>query len=225
MEAVRSGRATVTSLAVVVCVAFDHRAPVAGLQKFKNCICACERVDLVLEVSGTYDMIVQAHLASLADYADEMQRLAPQLAEFALKVETNFVARKVERSAREKCLWVPCNEGRRRVDTTSINKILAEGDYMRLCLSDSECLVHDTIRHLLSQLEEEQFIQVHRSAVLRVAFIDRLVHRGRRWIARLKDGSEQPVAKSHVAEVLRRISDDSSPAEARSPKLRLISEQ
>lgn len=209
-----------SNLVVIVCVAFDHRAPVSGLQQFKECICACPRVQTVLEVSGTFDLIVQAQLSSLAEYAEQMRRIAPQLAEYALKVETNFVARKVERAKEERCLWVPCPDGRRRIEVGMINKILAEGDYMRLCTNDSECLVHDTIRHLLSSLDDGQFIQLHRSTVVRVDFIERLMHRRRRWVARLRDGSEQAVAKSHVAKVLQLIAGDSAKLEPASPKAR-----
>lgn len=201
-------------LAVVVCVAFDHRASFAGLKSFKDCICACPFVEAVLEVSGTFDLIVHARLSSLQDYTEQMERIAPQLAEFAQRVESNFVGRKVERTEKECALWVPCREGLRRIDAGMINKIVAEGDYMRLCMDDSECLVHDTIRHLITQLDEGQFIQLHRSMIARVDYIDRLLHKERRWIARLRDGTEQSVAKSRVADILRKLSSDSSKVNA-----------
>lgn len=194
-----------TGLTVIVCVAFDHRAPSEELKRFKSCVAACSCVETLMEVSGTYDLIAQVHLPSLADYLERMEQIAPQLALYALKVESSFVGRRLERSSRGRTLWVPCREGRRQIDAGMINKIVAEGDYMRICMDDSECLVHDTIRHLLTQLDGEQFIQLHRSSVVRVDFIDRLTHSRRRWIARLRDGTEQAVAKSHVADVLRLI--------------------
>lgn len=197
-------------LAVVICLAFDHRAPFAALKKFKECICACRSVEAVMETTGTFDMIVHARLPSLTEYTEQIDRIGPQLAAFVSRLESNFVARRVERNGVSHALWVPCKEGKRRIDTGMINKIVAEGDYMRLCMNDGECLVHDTIRHLLAQLDREQFIQLHRSAIVRVDYIDRLMHREHRWVARLRDGTEQAVAKSRVGAILRTLSIDSS---------------
>ncbi|MCW3797270.1 LytTR family transcriptional regulator [Sphingomonas sp. BN140010] len=160
---------------------------------------------------------MHARLSSLEEYTTEMERIAPQLAEYASRVESNFVARKVDRTPKECALWVPCREGRRRIDASMINKINAEGDYMRLYMDGSDCLVHDTIRHLMAQLDAEQFIQLHRSTVVRADFIDRLMHRERRWVARLRDGTEQAVAKSRVGAILRSLSADSSTGGSVSP--------
>lgn len=76
------------------------------------------------------------------------------------------------------------------------------------------CLIHSTIRALKEQLDA-RFIQLHRSWLVRIDFIDRLIHEDRRWIARLCDGSQLPVAKSHVAEVLKLMTHD--PHEMRAP--------
>jgi len=61
-------------LNVVVCVAFDHRADAEGLSRFKKCICNCDFVDVAMEVSGTFDMIVQGKIATLENYTAEMDR-------------------------------------------------------------------------------------------------------------------------------------------------------
>ena len=197
-----------TDLHVVVCIRFDHRADSEGLRKFKDCIGACPHVEAVMEVAGTYDMIVQARFASLLEYGERMEDIAQQLAEFALTVEANFVGRKRERVDQCRFLLVPCPDGHRRIDVSMINKVVAEGDYMRLCLDGSECLVHQTIRQLALQLDPDQFVQLHRSAIVRIDFVERIIHRQRRWIARLSDGTEQMIAKSHVAEVMRIMSRD-----------------
>jgi len=87
--------------------------------------------------------------------------------------------------------------------------VVAEGDYMRVFVRDWHCLIHSTIRALRDQLDA-RFIQLHRSSIVRIDFIDRLLHQDRRWIARLGDGSQQPVAKSHVSAVLDIMAHDSS---------------
>ncbi len=196
-------------LDVVVCVAFDHRSDADGLERFKSCICHCEFVEVALEVSGTFDMIVQGKIESLAAYTEQMDRIRPQLAAFVTRIETNFVSKRTERrSAVEKFMWVPCVGGRKRIEVGMIDKVAAEGDYMRLYIQGWHCLIHSTI-HALKEHLDARYIQLHRSSIVRIDFIERLLHQDRRWIARLRDGSHQPVAKSHVSEVLDLMSRES----------------
>lgn len=197
-------------LNVIVCVVFDHRSDPMGLERFKNCISNCDFVEVAMEVSGTFDMIVQGEVETLAAYTEQMDRIRPQLAAFVTRIETNFVCKKIERkSAAEKSMWVPCLGGRKRIEIGMIDKVVAEGDYMRLCIQDWHCLIHSTI-HALKVKLDARFIQLHRSSIVRIDFIERLLHRDRRWIACLRDGSQQCVAQSHVAEVLELMGRESS---------------
>jgi hypothetical protein len=202
-----------SDLAVVVCVAFDHRAPADRLATFKNCILNCPLVDTALEVAGTFDLIVQGRCSSLAEYNENMDRIRSQLAEFVTRIETNFVA-KVKQRVREQdevgALWLPCEGGRKRVEAHLIDKIVAEGDYMRVHVGSWNCLVHHTMRALCEQLSSSHFLKLHRSVLVRTGFIDRLVHDRHRWKARLRDGTHVSIAKSHHKEVLRLLSSESS---------------
>jgi len=205
-------------LNVVVCVAFDHRADAEGLNRFKECICHCDFVDVAMEVTGSYDMIVQGRIDTLAHYTEAMDRIRPQLAQFVTRIETNFVGRKIERLPEgEDFMWVPCAGGRKRIDMGMIDKVIAEGDYMRLFVHDWHCLIHTTI-HALKERLDARFIQLHRSSIVRIDFIDRLMHHDRRWIARLRDGSQQSVAKSHVSAVLDLMAHDSPVRECKTAK-------
>lgn len=211
-------------LNVIVCIAFDHRADAAGLERFRECIINCQFVEVTMDVSGPYDMIVQGRITTLAGYNKEMSRIRPQLAEFVERIETNFVCRRIERSSDVTTfMWVPCVGGRKRVDIGTIDKVLAEGDYMRIFIQDWQCLIHCTIRALGAQLDA-RFIQLHRSSIVRIDFIDRLMHHDRRWIAILQDGSQQSVAKSHVAALLELMSHESSTVERHSAKCDTIIE-
>lgn len=207
-----------TDLNVVVCVAFDHRAPPSRLRQFKDCVMACPKVVSVLEVSGTFDLIVHAEFASLAAYNEQMEELREDLATLVTRIEANFVARNIRRDEPKCTLWIPCHGGRRRIEASMIDKIIAEGDYMRVHVGDWNSLLHDTIRHLSSKLDPEHFIRLHRSVIVRVDFIDRLLHQGSRWVARLKDGTHQRVAKSHVSDILKLMTIDSSKPEMLSAK-------
>jgi hypothetical protein len=71
--------------------------------------------------------------------------------------------------------------------------------------------------HLAAELAGAGFVQLHRSWLVRITFIERLLHDGRRWTARLCDGSEIGVAKSHTQDVLRIMAGESSTDHAHSP--------
>jgi hypothetical protein len=205
-----------TRLDVVVCVAFDHRAPVEGLSKFKECIIRCPFVDSAMEVTGTFDLIVQGSCGSLTEYTESMERIRPQLAQYVSRVDANFISKKVEtRSAAdaEGALWLPCEGGRKQVQAYLIDKIVAEGDYMRVHVGAWNCLVHHTMQRLCAQLHDCGFVRLHRSSLVRIGFIDRLTHDEHRWKVRLCDGTHVTVAKSHVREVLRLIGGESSTPE------------
>lgn len=195
-----------SELTVVICVSFDHRADVAGFEAFRRCITSCPFVDVAMEVTGSFDMILQGHIDSLPEYTRQMDAIRAPLAKYVTRLESNFVSKKIVRTAAtEKCIWVPCEDGRKRIDIGLIDKVIAEGDYMRLFIGDWQCLIHATISALRGQLDE-RFMQLHRSAIVRIDFIDRLIHSGRRWVAVLNDGSRQAVAKSHVGDVAQLLS-------------------
>lgn len=195
----------IADLAVILCIAFDHRADVVGLASFRACISACPYVDVTMEVTGSYDLIIEGHAASLSDYSKQMDSIRPLLAKFVRRIDCNFVSKKVvRRTTQTGSFWVPCEDGSRRVDIGLIDKIVAEGDYMRLFIGEWNCLIHATISALQKQLDD-RFIQIHRSTIVRIDFIDRLLHPGRRWVARLNDGSLLAIAKSHVSDVAKLI--------------------
>ena len=194
----------IANLGVIVCVAFDHRASPDGLRRFKDCIERCPFVDTTLEVSGTYDLIVQGSCASFAEYSEQLERIRPHLAEFAARLEPNFISKTIERNSAEDrtdALWLPCEGGHRQVQASMIDKIEAEGDYMRVYVGDWNCLVHVTMHGLSERLLTCGFIRLNRSSLVRISFIDRLVQNGNCWTARLCDGSQTSVAKAGVQRV------------------------
>ncbi|GAA3998191.1 LytTR family transcriptional regulator DNA-binding domain-containing protein [Sphingomonas humi] len=200
-----------TQLVVIACLAFDHRASADGLQKFKACLLQCPQVERVMEVCGTFDLIIQGHCEDMGDYTRGMEQLRQPLSEFVTRIETSFVTRTVDRDmpARSGALWLPCKDGRRRVEYRQIDKVVADGDYMRVHVGDWNCLLHDTMGHLAEELAGAGFVQLHRSWLVRIDFIDKLIHDQRRWTARLLDGTLVGVAKSHTQDVLRIVAGES----------------
>ena len=67
------------------------------------------------------------------------------------------------------------------------------------------------------QLADSGFVRLHRSWLVRVGFIDRLIHQEQRWTARLIDGSHVRVAKSHIRDVLALMTNESSTPYGGSP--------
>lgn len=201
-----------TQLVVIACLAFDHRASAEGLQRFKACLVQCPQVERVMEVCGTFDLIVQCHCEDMGDWTRGMERLHKPLSEFVTRLETSFVARTMDRPATADstgALWLPCKDGRRRVEYRQIDKIVADGDYMRVHVGDWSCLLHDTMAHLARELAGAGFVQLHRSWLVRIDFIDKLIHDQRRWTACLNDGTLVSVAKSHTQDVLRIVAGES----------------
>lgn len=210
-----------TQLIVIACLAFDHRAPTDGLQRFKACILQCPQVERAMEVCGTFDLIIQGRCSDVAEFNSGMERLRAPLSLFVTRIETSFVARTMDRPAQENesgSLWLPCKDGRRRVEYRQIDKIVAEGDYMRVHVGEWNCLVHHTMAKLREQLTSPEFIRLRRSCLVRTGFIERLTHEGRRWTARLKDGTHVPIAQTSVAQVVRLIAGESSSVRRASSK-------
>jgi hypothetical protein len=202
----------IADIAIIVCIAFDYRKSADGLKRFKDCIIQCPFVETTMHVAGTYDLIVRGSCTSLDEYGEQMERIRPYIAEFAARLEVNFIsATRLHKDHDEReALWLPCEGGHKRVPASKIDKIEAEGDYMRVFVGEWNCLIHDTMNHLAERLSTAHFIKLHRSHLVRVSFIERLLHEGHRWTARLHDGSRVSIAKSRVGPVLRLVTAESS---------------
>lgn len=202
-----------TRLKVLVCVAFDHRAPLEGLDQFKRCVLRCSFVESAMEVTGTFDLVVQGSCASLTEYTENMELIRPQLANYVSRIDTNFISKMVEVGTgedTETSIWLPCEGGRKSVAARLIDKVVAEGDYMRVHVGNWSCLVHVTMQRLFQKLGHAAFIKLHRSSLVRVGFIERVVHEDHRWLARLRDGTSVTVARSHVHNILHLMTAESS---------------
>lgn len=98
--------------------------------------------------------------------------------------------------------WVPDQSGLVRIAVGDVDRITAERDYMRLHVGRRSWLIYRTIAKLESELDPEIFIRVHRSAILRRDTIVALTRDAMgHWAARLADGSEQRIGRSHIADV------------------------
>src|SRR5689334_16740210 len=102
-------------LLVLLCFALDHRADPAELTEFKNRMMAMAEVSM--ETEGAFDFIVQLRVPSLLHFSETLKELAVDLRQFVVHYETSFVCKRFVRPSEcDECLWVPCTDGRQRVE-------------------------------------------------------------------------------------------------------------
>lgn len=89
----------------------------------------------------------------------------------------------------EREVWVRGSQGTMtRVALTDIRFVTSEDDYIRLHLADRSYLVRMSIRAFAAQVPDEDFIRVHRNALVRRAAIVDVARTGSRVQAVLADG-------------------------------------
>ena len=102
--------------------------------------------------------------------------------------------------------WVPDSSGLVRIAAQDIERITAERDYMRLHVGRRSWLIYRTIGRLEEELDPDLFIRVHRSVILRrdtIAGISR--DSAGHWAARLSNGEEVRIGRSHMDDVKKLI--------------------
>ena len=92
--------------------------------------------------------------------------------------------------------WASDISGLVRIAAQDVDRVSAERDYMRLHVGRRSWLIHHSMAALEDGLDPEKFVRLHRSAIVRKDFITGFSrNQSGRWIARLADGTEQPVGR------------------------------
>jgi two-component system, LytTR family, response regulator AlgR len=98
--------------------------------------------------------------------------------------------------------WASDLSGLVRIAASDIDRVSAERDYMRLHVGRRSWLIHHSMTALEEGLDPEMFVRLHRSAIVRKDFIAGFSRNpSGRWIARLADGTEQPVGRLYSEKV------------------------
>lgn len=196
-------------LRVIVCVAFNRNAPPDQVSALKKAVVACPSTLHAVEVTGTFDFLMELAVPDVATFNERLNFVAASVANLVQRYEVNFVSKRfVHRNGDGRAIWVQCEKGMKRIDASVIDKVTAEGDYMRVHSNGGSWILHATMRSIVERLGPEDFVQIHRSAVVRTNFIDHLVQEGGRWVASLHDGTCERVAKSHVVDALNHVRTD-----------------
>ena len=92
--------------------------------------------------------------------------------------------------------WASDLSGLVRIAARDVDRVSAERDYMRLHVGRRSWLIHHSMTALEEGLDPELFVRLHRSAIVRKDFIAGFTRNpSGRWLARLSDGTEQPVGR------------------------------
>ncbi|AYJ85052.1 DNA-binding response regulator (plasmid) [Sphingomonas paeninsulae] len=95
--------------------------------------------------------------------------------------------------------WVPHRSEVIRIAATTIERIEAERDYMRLHIGPRSFLLHQTISALEQRLDPARFIRLHRSTIVRRDLIAKLRHDGLgTWYAVLASDCEIRIGRSYL---------------------------
>ena len=98
--------------------------------------------------------------------------------------------------------WASDLTGLVRIAARDIDRVSAERDYMRLHVGMRSWLIHPSMSALEEGLDPATFVRLHRSAIVRREFITGFQRNpSGRWIARLADGTEQPVGRLYADSV------------------------
>ena len=98
--------------------------------------------------------------------------------------------------------WASDLTGLVRIAARDIDRVSAERDYMRLHVGTRSWLIHHSMSALEEGLDPATFVRLHRSAIVRRDFIAGFQRNpSGRWIARLADGTEQPVGRLYADSV------------------------
>jgi len=102
-------------------------------------------------------------------------------------------------------LFARTRDGIVPIPVETIRRVRATGDYVEVHASGGRHLLHMGLAELASRLDPERFCRVHRSEIVNLDQVDRLVSFDeRRLLVRLKDGTEI-VASRSGSETLRRL--------------------
>lgn len=190
-------------LRILLCIEFDRRATPAAVSSLKSVLLDCPNCIHSIDVTGAFDLIAEFAAPGIGWYKSWLAGLAEPFARIVNRYEANFVfGRAVRRTIDDDAIWVPEDGGFTRIDSALIDKVTAEGDYVRIHSQGKSWMLHETMKSLSRRLHSADFLRIHRSAIVRYRFINRVAREGGHWVAHLADGTSESVARSHVAETL-----------------------
>ncbi len=193
----------------ILCLAFEPHSSLDETKAFERFIIDRPEVLHAVESEGSFDFMVEARFDGMSDYHEFMALLASGFPQLFRKKKASFVCRRFI-AGTERSVWVLQSGSRVRVDLNKVERVTAEGDYVRLHVDGQAYLHHSTMHSIEDALDPARFIRVHRSAILRLSCIERVHRVDGGWVAECHDGSVHRVAKGHAEALMERLSALSS---------------
>lgn len=156
----------------------------------------------VVFITAFDQFAVAAFEVEAVDYL--MKPVEPKRLERALQRARNYLRRRDQGEIRRperaspylEEFWASDLTGLVRIASRDIDRVSAERDYMRLHVGRRSWLIHHSMAALEEGLDPALFVRLHRSAIVRKDFIAGFSRNpSGRWLARLADGTEQPVGR------------------------------
>jgi DNA-binding LytR/AlgR family response regulator len=95
-------------------------------------------------------------------------------------------------------VWVKRRDGRVRIDLDQVERVEAEGEYVRLHYPGGTCLHRDAISAFEERLDPRRFVRIHRSTIIRRADVVRVTRRATgSYHVTTSNGSELAVGRSY----------------------------
>lgn len=194
-------------LQLVMVLSFDRHAPRRRIADLIDRLVAQPQVIQLAELEGSADLMIEAVLPNLAAYHDFVANHIDGFRRIINKSDTNFICRRhAGDQTQDDIIWAQGRRGIRPISLSRVDGVIAEGDYVRL-LSDGESVMfHSTLQSIIDRLPQPDYVQIHRSTVVRRSSIRRVMRCGRRWQVELPDRSTHLIAKARVAELTGSIS-------------------
>jgi two-component system, LytTR family, response regulator len=94
----------------------------------------------------------------------------------------------------------------RVVPVAQVEYILASGQYVELHAAGQRYFIRESMQHLEERLDPEEFVRIHRSAIVRLSLVDTLLRsEGSDYEVQLKGGVRLPVGRSRREAFERRL--------------------
>jgi DNA-binding LytR/AlgR family response regulator len=138
----------------------------------------------------------------------ELRGASTQIAELRAIIDNLRAERRTTADARyETELWIRERDARVRIPVDMIERLEADGDYVRLYTGGRVRLLRARLRDLAARLDPALFVRIHRSEIVRHDLVTAIRrHESGRAFAILAGGRESPISKRYfprIGEVLR----------------------
>ena len=154
---------------------------------------------LVVFVTAFDHFATQAYDLSVVDYV--LKPLDPKRLDRAIERIAERLVEQRSATAAEQ-FWVPSRGGMARIEASSIRRVDAERDYVRLIVGDRSYLLREPMSAIEARLDHTLFVRIHRSTILRRDTIAGLQHLGAgAWAALDGAGQANRIGRSYLARV------------------------